>query len=430
MYAIRRLDPGLVDRASALLGYVTLERKSKQAGRVTQNENITSEVDGRDFLSNIQVRQRVYELETGLGTEQPRATATRDATERTNAVENQDIEKRMSFAAEGEDGGAAADEAAESWNVDSVEALLCGCCYIELLDNMVQCAEGHLFCVDCLRGYAQEVVYGQARPPLWCMTEDCDVTFPHSQIQRALSEDELVHYEQRLQTEAILMAGLLNQIIRCPHCDFPVLPDAQLEIFRCPECRHKSCRHCRESWKIHEGLTCEQVEQNDETKVRLTYEERMTKATVRICPKCQASFTKSEGCNLMKCRCGAVMCYICRKPDIDYQHFCKHAHDPGMGCSKCNACYLWTNPKEDEQRAINELKQEAKEERKRLGYTKRRVIGVPNNEDEQTERKAKEKEGGDGEDSEDSDDIMMQENFSSEDSDSTEYSDSDFDSGD
>jgi hypothetical protein len=41
----------------------------------------------------------------------------------------------------------------------------------------------------------------------------------------------------------------------------------------------------------------------------------------RTCWKCGKKFIKEDGCNKMKCTCGALMCYICRQPVKDYSHF-------------------------------------------------------------------------------------------------------------
>ena len=243
----------------------------------------------------------------------------------------------------------------------ATQPVLCGCCYDDLPNDPIQCPNGHLFCVSCLQNYAREIVYGQARPPLKCMTGDCEAPFTHSQLQRALSSTELANYDDRMQEEEILMAGLLKEIVRCPKCDFPAIPDRDLLVFNCPDCRHQSCSQCKVDWKKHAGLTCEQLHADSRsTTVRLTYEERMTQVTVRTCRHCGARFTKQSGCNHMTCRCGEEMCYICRAPVTGYGHFCGHTYEPGRGCTQCKRCNLWTDPAEDEQRAIKELEREAR----------------------------------------------------------------------
>ncbi len=67
----------------------------------------------------------------------------------------------------------------------------------------------------------------------------------------------------------------------------------------------------------------------------------MTEAIIRQCDKCKTALEKVEGCNKLTCRCGASMCYLCKKPNIDYAHFCQHPVDPGVGCKQCrNPCML------------------------------------------------------------------------------------------
>ena len=39
-------------------------------------------------------------------------------------------------------------------------------------------------------------------------------------------------------------------------------------------------------------------------------------------------FFKEEVCNKMACSCGALMCYLCKKPVEDYTHFYEQVHLP------------------------------------------------------------------------------------------------------
>jgi TRIAD3 protein (E3 ubiquitin-protein ligase RNF216) len=69
----------------------------------------------------------------------------------------------------------------------------------------------------------------------------------------------------------------------------------------------------------HVPLRCDEVIETD--KARRIIEEKMTEALLRICYKCKRQFYKEEGCNKMTCPCGALMCYICDKPVLNYKHF-------------------------------------------------------------------------------------------------------------
>ncbi|KAI0210961.1 hypothetical protein LSAT2_004235 [Lamellibrachia satsuma] len=256
------------------------------------------------------------------------------------------------------------------------ETIECGCCYDDCcFENMVQCSDGHLFCMKCVENYTRESVFGQGKANLVCMTDSCEAIFPKSQLEIALPPDLLSQFEARMQEEAINLAAMAD-LVRCPHCDFAAILDPGDKVFKCLECHKETCRYCKENWAEHIGIPCEELEKKDETKIRLAFEEKMTEAKIRVCHQCKARFTKLDGCNKMTCRCGARMCYICRKPNIDYNHFCQHVRDPGHSCKKCKVCSLWTNPDEDEERAIVELKKEAQLARQEQGYTDDKVIGT------------------------------------------------------
>ena len=246
---------------------------------------------------------------------------------------------------------------------DEGELIECGCCFGEFpFEEIVQCCDGHLFCKGCLHGYAKEIIFGSAMASvrLVCMGEDCGQSFPYSQLEKCLTKDEIEKYRSRLQEDCLAKADIPN-LHKCPFCDFAAIVPEQQRVFACmnPKCLKESCTECDEEWKDHFGKKCNEVEKKSQTKLRLSYEERMTMAKVRKCSKCSVNFTKLDGCNKMTCRCGTTQCYVCRKSSINYDHFCRHPRDPGKKCSQCLACSLWTDPTEDDELAIKQLQGEA-----------------------------------------------------------------------
>ncbi|XP_028670234.1 E3 ubiquitin-protein ligase RNF216 [Erpetoichthys calabaricus] len=256
----------------------------------------------------------------------------------------------------------------------------CRCCFGDFaFEELTQCVEGHLFCKECLVKYAQEAVFGSGKSELSCMESNCTCSFPTSELEKVLPENILQKYYER-QAEEAIAATCGEELVWCPSCNFPALLDKEALMFSCPNprCRKESCRKCQIQWKDHIDLTCAEVAEKDEIRIRVAFEEKMTAARVRKCHSCGTSLVKSEGCNRMSCRCGAHMCYICRAPISGYNHFCQHARTPGAPCRICSKCSLWSDPTQDDERIIHELQQEAEEElKKKLPDQNVKRVGPP-----------------------------------------------------
>jgi TRIAD3 protein (E3 ubiquitin-protein ligase RNF216) len=192
------------------------------------------------------------------------------------------------------------------------------------------------------------------------MSDGCKERFLQDQLKKALPLEVLKKYEERV-TEEVLQLANMPGLVRCPSCHYAALMAPDDKVFRCQnsECLKETCRYCKEDWSEHFGKPCHEVEKQSDVKYRLTIEEQMTEAKIRRCPKCNTQFFKEEGCNKMTCRCQTTMCYICRKTNIDYDHYCKHVRDPGKGCNKCTNCSLWTNQQQDDDLAIDEIQKKA-----------------------------------------------------------------------
>jgi adenylate kinase family enzyme len=234
----------------------------------------------------------------------------------------------------------------------------CGCCYSEYpFEALVQCTEAHLFCKTCLQHYAEQTVFGNGQSVLKCMhssgAEQCPGIFTETMLRQSLPEKVLSKYSEA-QMRDVLKGAEIDDLVSCHNCDFQAsMGEDAGKVLHCPMCNLDTCRECGEV--AHIPLKCSEVEKKGDTHKRLTVEEAMTKARIRICPnpKCKQAFYKTEGCSKMTCSCGFLICYVCRADitKIGYAHFCQTAH---CNHSTCGKCKLYTSTVEDDMQAMKE----------------------------------------------------------------------------
>eukprot|EP00742_Colponemidia_sp_Colp-10_P006551 GILJ01007021.1.p1 GENE.GILJ01007021.1~~GILJ01007021.1.p1 ORF type:complete len:417 (-),score=44.31 GILJ01007021.1:74-1159(-) len=205
------------------------------------------------------------------------------------------------------------------------ELLECGCCLDTFLhEDIAQCADGHLFCVECVRKAAYEVI-GRGQLSFKCIEMGgCAAVFPDSVMQRVLPPSVFQSHMERVQADELRKVEI-SDLVSCPFCHFAIImPDPNNKVLACqnPSCMKESCRLCREP--NHIPLRCDEVIKQGQRRILDKLEEELTSALIRTCYKCKKRFFKEEGCNHMKCPCGAHMCYVCGKPlsaKTPYDHF-------------------------------------------------------------------------------------------------------------
>ena len=93
--------------------------------------------------------------------------------------------------------------------------------------------------------------------------------------------------------------------------------------FLCPLCNKNYCLNCKDEW--HRGMTCQQYKDSrDVSKLDNQFFQFVKGAKFKMCPRCKFWVEKNQGCNHMKCRCGADFCYLCGDfMDMSRAHKCK-----------------------------------------------------------------------------------------------------------
>jgi TRIAD3 protein (E3 ubiquitin-protein ligase RNF216) len=121
----------------------------------------------------------------------------------------------------------------------------CTCCYGDYpFDEMVQCTEGHLFCRDCLRKYAEETVFGKGQTDLHCLDgSGCKALFPHNQLEKSLGTVTYNKIMDRLADIEVRQAGI-EGLHQCPFCDYKAeINNPDDKVFKCQVCTDTGFDH-------------------------------------------------------------------------------------------------------------------------------------------------------------------------------------------
>jgi len=249
---------------------------------------------------------------------------------------------------------------------EGIEMFECGVCFTEKsIDKRIMCGNTesevrHSFCRTCLRGHAsaaaEDMPLAEGAVGLKCMEFKCMNPIYYSAIRSLIPKEIRQRIDNRILEENLGLSGL--NLERCRDCNYAIEMEEtkeQNKVFDCQNCEKQWCRLCHREWnEDHFGISCEELdEKNNIDRKKRKMEEKLNEVLVRICGKCGLQMIKQDGCNKMTCRCGATMCYVCRKLNINYDHFCRHVRTPGVNkCEICpgDTCTLW----EDAQKRDNE----------------------------------------------------------------------------
>ena len=257
----------------------------------------------------------------------------------------------------------------------------CGCCFGEYhLKTSVACGNGHLFCRDCIKRFVESISFDAGKSSLTCLNtkENCEATFSIKKLN--FIEPKIIeNLEERQQKDELVSAFSESQndkLHKCPFCGFSCIVEPAMQIFFCIKCERSSCQYCNVTWEKHfeYGYVCDEVEGDDESKIRRKTEEAMTSALVRKCPKCDTLTVKADGCNKMTCRCLTIFCYLCHQVVKDgYKHFCDHEHRASQKCPSCKKCSLWYQP--NDVARIEDERLRGETDRENIGAKNKKKIG-------------------------------------------------------
>ncbi|KAK3392894.1 hypothetical protein B0H63DRAFT_504907 [Podospora didyma] len=111
--------------------------------------------------------------------------------------------------------------------------------------------------------------------------------------------------EKRLRSEMMAKYnGIMTWGRGCcadPSCGEAIVPDIKLKVGKCGKCKKKTCTLCAEI--AHPGKCNSELFQQTVALAK--------KKGWKRCPDCYIVVEKTEGCSMVRCKCGTTFCYVC-----------------------------------------------------------------------------------------------------------------------
>ncbi|KAK2465908.1 hypothetical protein APHAL10511_001549 [Amanita phalloides] len=177
---------------------------------------------------------------------------------------------------------------------------------------------GHVYCTDCLRQFLVTAPERNKLPLVCIGNEDkCRSAIPIPVMQSLLSPleyDTLVH--------KVLSAYIGQRAEQYKYCPTPNCSQLYrvttntgrpnvAQVSTCPSCVLSVCMAC--NYPEHPNLTCAERRARDPSEHDVLNKQWASTHGAKKCPVCQVWIQKTEGCNHVKCRCGAHMCWLCER---------------------------------------------------------------------------------------------------------------------
>jgi len=235
-------------------------------------------------------------------------------------------------------------------NSHELPNLTCQCCFENIIENRLgghHCIDQqHLFCVNCVRRYVEEWLYGGtmsasslhktpnggwALPCLAPGDQDHPHYLPVTAVQLSVSDQVFQHFVEKVETTVILQEQQFRHIDSGPSTAVAVVD------------------------------TTSEAQELDQSYFHQAAE-ALTESLMRRCPSCHTQFYKeTDSCNKVQCpHCRAIMCYVCRKTlpqpaASSYTHFCTHRTELDRNCQHCGKCPLWSFCREEDDQERRQL---------------------------------------------------------------------------
>ena len=192
----------------------------------------------------------------------------------------------------------------------------CPVCFADIEDPYLLTLCGHAYCSACITQYLNNI-FDSVRTadmfPQKCMCEECESPVIKEDYATLLNTEQ-VQKLYRVSLECFLIGNPNCKPCSTPDCSWVYDVTPTPSVFTCPECVSRFCKKCGDS--PHEMFeTCEAFKASkDPSQSDRLYNEWVTGANTRKCPKCSVMIEKNAGCEHMHCtQCNAHICWKCGK---------------------------------------------------------------------------------------------------------------------